>query len=277
MNFNYKSGCAFGAAAFNVYLVYAIVEFEDIYGDISIHKSSIILTMKRSVCVSAILAFGFAMIGLQGFSQLDQIGSYNRYIIEKWDGQFYRVGPFKVKGSPFLFGKPYPGRIGYDGHALSKNETILYDVYEQKVGPDMNGKIFEADKEVTEFELFDQHDEYADTLRFVNGSMVGSKGKTQYYQLLGGGDKVAFLKSYRLRVVADPSNMMDKDMKIFEMYDEHFIYSKEDGLKKVRMSEKDIMKALAKFPEAAKLSKGFGTSFNSEKSIGQFIAALSKL
>ena len=112
----------------------------------------------------------------EGMAQLDQIGSYNRFLIEKWDGEFYRVGPYKVKGSPYFFGKAYPGRIGYDGQSLSKNESLLYDLYEQKVGPDINGKVFDADQEATEFEIYEKKDYGTDTLRFVSNSVVGAKG-----------------------------------------------------------------------------------------------------
>ena len=174
--------------------------------------------MRRIFCFLFFLA-----IVSYSFAQADAIGAFNRFVVHNWAGQYVRIGNFKVKGSPFLLGESFPGKIRLMGSNVSQPAKVLYNLYEQKAGPGTEDQILETDKLVEEFTI-ELPGKYGGVpLTFKHCGMYAKPKLKCYFNILTEGSSVAFLKVYRIRVVADPANMMDKELKVFEQYFEYFL------------------------------------------------------
>ena len=176
-------------------------------------------------------------------AQVDPLGTYNRYVVENWAGEYVRIGPYQVKGSPYLFGESFPGSILYKGGKSVANTKILYDVYSQKAGIAVDNKIFEAEDAVEAFVISLSDKLGANRLLFKNSYIYGKPEMKSYLNVLEDGEKVAFLKQFKSKLLPDPTNTMAKDKKIFDQYYEYYIYLKQNKeLYKIKLKEKDIMK-----------------------------------
>ncbi|HSC52630.1 MAG TPA: hypothetical protein VLC98_03365 [Phnomibacter sp.] len=184
------------------------------------------------------------------FAQIDPVGAFNRYVVENWSGQFQRIGNYKVKGSPFLLGGAMPGEIKHQGGVMVKNQKILYNLHEQIVGPDMNGAVFQADQVIEEFVLYFPAEYSGEKAHFVNASRYEApKGTAAYVQVMSEGKAVSLLKGYRIKIVPDPTNMMDKEFRLFEQYTEYYLFdAASKTFTKVKISKKDFATALKATP-----------------------------
>ncbi len=210
------------------------------------------------------------------FAQVDPVGMYNRYVVENWSGNYHRIGQYKVKGSPFLMGEPIPGQLKYQGGAFTKNDKIMYNIYTQKVGPEVDGGIFETDQVIEEFTLIFPAKYGGGTAIFKNGSKYSTaKNVHPYFGVLSEGGPVQFLAAFKVRLVMDPSNMMDKELRLFEQYKEYYVYDVQHAvLTKVKLNKKDIIAALKASPELQKLANEYEGDVSSEASAIQMVQSL---
>lgn len=209
------------------------------------------------------------------FAQVDPVGMFNRYVVENWAAQYQRVGQYRVKGSSFLLGEPIPGQFRYQGGGLMKNDKILYDLNTQKVGPEVDGGIFETDQIIEEFTLIFPAKYGGGTAHFVNGAKYGNKKAHPYFSVLVEGASVQLLAAFKIKLVADPSNMMDSQARLFEQYTEYYIYDvKNNSLAKVKLNKKDIVAALKASPELQKSANEYMGDVVSESSAIQMVQTL---
>lgn len=210
------------------------------------------------------------------FGQLDAIGTFNRYVIETWSGQYVRIGNYKVKGSPFLFGESFPGKVRLMGSNVSQPAKVLYNLYEQKAGPGTNGEILLTDKLVEEFTL-ELPEKYGGVpLTFKHCGMYAKPKLKCYFNVLAEGPSVAFLKAYRIRVVADPANMMDKELKVFEQYYEYFLINKKGTgeVEQVKLKKKDFENELSSLEGAPAIFKSNQFEYATEGDFIKLVIAL---
>lgn len=195
----------------------------------------------------------FALVVLttnSAFAQVDPVGSFNKHIVEQWTGDYIRVGNYKVKGSPYFLGEPFPGTLTYTDGKSAKSQQVLYDLHNQKVGFKQGNDALEALNAVESFSIT-LPDKYGNkNMLFRNGATYGDKDNV-YYNVLEDGDKFAFLKQYKTKLVADSRNTLDKDAKMFEQVYDYFIYNKgTKTLHKIKLREKDLLKELDAEPAA---------------------------
>ena len=81
-------------------------------------------------------------------AQPDPIGNFNKHVIEKWTHDYIRVSQYRVKGSPYLLGDSFSGDITMKSGVVTVDKKILYDIYDQKVGFDLDKKFVAPDGEV---------------------------------------------------------------------------------------------------------------------------------
>lgn len=213
------------------------------------------------------------------FAQLDAIGTFNRYVTESWAGQYQRVGQYKVKGSPYLFGEAMAGKIKYQSQSgvWVKTEKILFDLNDQKVGPEVEGQIFQTDQIIDEFVIQFPSKYSNEEALFRNASFYGSKKGPAYLNVLEEGKAVHFLKAYRIKVAADPSNMMDKEARIFEQYVEYYLYDVQSKtLTKVKLNKKDINGALKATPALQTKAEAYGGSLSTEFEVMSLVLNLNE-
>jgi hypothetical protein len=180
-----------------------------------------------------------------GTAQVDPMGDFNRHVFESWKGEVVRIGQYAVKGSPYFFGSSFPGEIKYQTGRILRDTRILYDLYHQKAGVELKSQIYEANELVETFSVYLPEKFGGQQLVFKNSYVFGKPSLNCYFNVLQEGDKVALLKMYKSKLVADPTNTMDTKMKVFEQYYEYYIYNKkEQTLNNVKLRKKDIVREL---------------------------------
>lgn len=174
-------------------------------------------------------------------AQTDNLAAFNKHIVEKWSEEYIRIGQYRVKGSVYLLGEPFQGSISYANGTDLPNTKILYDVYNQKVGPEIEGKLLDADQEVKAFTILMTPQQGGEKLLFQNAAQFGAKQKS-YFNVIFNGPRYSLLKQFRSRLIADPTNAFTKDFRLLEQYVEYYLFDSNDQhLTKIKLREKDVL------------------------------------
>jgi hypothetical protein len=186
----------------------------------------------------------FLVFAINSVAQTNTLGEFNKFIAQNWAGEYARIGQWKVKGSPYFLGEAFSGTITYKGGTKS-DVKILYDLYNQKAGAEFKNSILESDQVVEEFTISLPAKYDGKTLLFKSSEFFGDNSLKSYLNVLEDGSKVSLLKLFKIKLVSDPSNMMDKELKIFEQYYEYYLYNKATKeLSRIKLKEKDLIKQL---------------------------------
>lgn len=213
------------------------------------------------------------IVSLSGISQLDPLGQYNQNIAANWKGEYIRIGPYKVKGSPFLFDQSFTGSIKYFGGKSATNVKVLYDLYNQKAGVEEVSKkeIFTASEPIEEFLITLPASLGGQALLFRNGVSFGNAEQPVYYNVLQDGT-ITFLKLFKIKLIPDPSSMLDKEVKIFEQYAEYYLYSKKSNkLQKIKLRQKDVANFIGDEHFIKMQMQGTGVDYSKEADISKLI------
>ena len=222
--------------------------------------------MKSLVCI---LLFFFSLNAVN--SQTDAIGDFNKHVIEKWSEDFIRISQYKVKGSPYLLGESFDGSLTVKSGVVAANQKILYDLYNQKVGVEINKELVKPDGDVLSFYIQLPEKFGGEKLDFINAANLKNVTLKGYLNTLETGSKLILLRQYKTRVIADPANMYSKDFRIFEQYYDYYIYNVvTSSLEKIRLKQKDVVSALAGLPTSI-INTADNYDLNSLATIRDFI------
>jgi len=178
-------------------------------------------------------------------AQPDPIGNFNKHVIEKWTHEYIRVSQYRVKGSPYLLGDSFSGDITMKTGVVTVDKKILYDIYDQKVGVDLDKKFVSPDGDVSGFFIQLSENFGGEKLNFINAANLPKVNLKGYLNVITDGSNFAFLRQYRIRLVADPADMYSKDIKLFEQYYDYYIYNRVTAeLNKIKLKDKDVLEAL---------------------------------
>ena len=178
-------------------------------------------------------------------AQPDPLGSFNKHVIEQWTEQYLQVSQYRVKGSPYLLGESFDGQVTMTSGLKTQGKKILYSLYDQKAGFDINKELVTPDGEIASFYIQLPDKFGGEKMNFIPVSAFPDAKQKGYYNVVVDGPKASFMKLYKTRLVPDPQNLYTKDIRIFEQYTEYFIYNKTTKqVHKVRLKEKDIREAL---------------------------------
>lgn len=185
---------------------------------------------------------------LIGKSQPDPVGSFNKHVIEQWTEQYIQISQYKVKGSPYLLGEPFDGQITMKSGIKTTGIKVLYNIYEQKVSLDMNNELVKPNGEIASFYIRLPEKFGVDLLEFLPASDFPEAKEKGYFNIIADGPNASFLRTYKTRLVPDPQNLYSKDFRVFEQYNEYFIFNKKNNkIHKIKLREKDIREALGSF------------------------------
>jgi hypothetical protein len=174
-------------------------------------------------------------------AQLGYIAQYNKKMAESWDGEYIHISQYKVKGTPYLLGEAFPGTVKYRGGGTN-NGNILYNLLEQKAGIGYNNQIYDNGGVIEEFTMNLPKLYGGEVLLFKNTELFGNTDLKSYFNIIEDGAKVSFLKIFRIRLIPDPSNQMDKELRIFEQYFDYYLYVKGNkNLSKIKLKSKDVI------------------------------------
>src|SRR5687768_8526194 len=154
----------------------------------------------RKYCFIAFLALSINNTN----AQVDPVGAFNRHIASNWAGEYVRISQYRVKGTPYLLGESFPGAITYKGGKTANNK-ILYDLYSQKAGIDMQNQIYESGEMVEEFTIQLPEKFGGQKLLFKNANLYGDAKINGYLNVLEDGSKLVFLKAFKIKLSPDPT------------------------------------------------------------------------
>ena len=195
------------------------------------------------------------------FAQPDPIGGFNKHVIEKWSHEYIRVSQYRVKGSPYLLGEPFDGSIEMKSGIKTEGKKILYNVFEQKVGVEMDKELVAPDGEIKSFQIQLPDKFGGEKMYFINADNLTKSPVKGYLNVFVDGPNAALYRQYRNRLVADPAEMYSKEIRMFEQYYDYFLQNKKTGvIEKVRLREKDFVAVLQglKLPSEADYSSVSG-------------------
>jgi len=142
-------------------------------------------------------------------------------------------------------GDSFNGDITMKTGVVTVDKKILYDLYDQKVGMDLDKKFVAPDGEVSGFFIQLTENFGGEKLNFINADNLPKVNLKGYLNVITDGSKFAFLKQYRIKLVADPAEMYSKDIKLFEQYYDYYIYNRATAeLNKIKLKDKDVLEAL---------------------------------
>jgi hypothetical protein len=187
----------------------------------------------------------FSFFSIMAIAQPDPIGGFNKHVIEKWSHEYIRVSQYRVKGSPYLLGEPFDGSIEMKSGIKTEGKKILYNVFEQKVGVEMEKELVAPDGEVKAFQIQLPDKFGGEKMNFINADNLAKSPVKGYLNVFMDGPNAALYRQYRNRLVADPSEMYSKEIRMFEQYYDYFLHNKKSGvIEKVRLREKDFVSVL---------------------------------
>lgn len=225
--------------------------------------------MKNNKFLKLFIAGAAIMFSFTVNAQFGQIAQYNKIIMQNWAGQYIRIGAYKVKGSPYLFGESMPGEIMVNGESQFKKIEIFYNIYEQKAGISNNGEFVDVDKGISSFMLNVPSKFGTGVLKFDEVAYFNAGKMKGYFNVLAEKQgKYSFLRYFSAKLIPDPDNMMDKDVRVFDQNVDYYLYNAQTkSLKKVKLRSKDIE---AFIPEA----KGKGYDLSTVNGITSLVNAL---
>ncbi len=225
-----------------------------------------------------VLFFFSIFLSYKGFSQSNPLGVFNQYIAEYWSGEYQRIGQYRVKGTPYLFGESFEGKLIFEGGNVTLRDKVLYNLYTQIAGPDIKGEILETTRQLDEFTMTLPEKFGGETLLFKHSRLFKEADMKVYFNVVSEGSKTTFLKIYRIRLTADPSNMYDKENKVFEQYFDYYLYTpgSPGTLTKIKLRKKDFSKALSNIPGAQDRIEDSRIDFSSEKEVAILIADINQ-
>lgn len=205
--------------------------------------------------------------------------NHNALLKEKTgEGSFIIIGGFKVKGSPYLFGPSHKGNM-FSTEAMAYNIKLSYNTYNQELefittsNPDKPlvkepGTVdsFLIQKDIANNILGD--------LKFIYGSILGTKDKA-YYQEIFAGPKFTLYKKYKSELNYVSENYIQSELREFEMQVEYYYKTADEkGLKKIKPNAYAVAKEFKNVTDLSKVVTADDFSVNQEAA---FIKAFSIL
>lgn len=225
--------------------------------------------MKNNKKIVFIFSLSVLLFSIKAQAQFEQIAQYNKVLMQNWAGTYIRIGAYKVKGSPYLYGEAIPGEIMVAGENSYKKLEILYNLFEQKAGVSTNNEFTEVDKGISSFLLTVPQKFGTGVLKFDAVDYFNAGKMKGFFNVLAEKEgRYAFLRYFSVKLIPDPANVMDKDVRFFDQNVEYYLYNAQTKkLKKVKLRTKDIE---AFIPEA----KGKGYDLSTVQGISNLVNAL---
>ena len=170
--------------------------------------------------------------------------NHNKLLIE--EGGYQLIGTYKVKGSQFLFGQRHKGDI-FSASEKGYNIYISYNTYNQEVefystaNPDKS-----LVKEPGTLDSFIFHPDTSlgilHPLKFVYGSLLGTKDKSWYEEIYVG-SRFSLYKKYKSDLGYDGNNIAQSELRRFDLgYEYYYTDTGNKGVKKLKPNAGSVIK-----------------------------------
>jgi len=170
--------------------------------------------------------------------------NHNKMLIG--EGKYLLIGPYKVKGSPYLLGQQHSGDI-FSAAEKAWNISLSYNTHNQEV------EFFSTSnpgqplvKEPGTLDSFILHANpaagIAGPLKFIYGSILGTDDKAYFLEIFTG-KRYSVYKKYRSELGYDTDNYGQSELRIFELQYDYFYKDNETkGIKKLKKNSVQVIK-----------------------------------
>jgi hypothetical protein len=234
---------------------------------------------RNKIMVSIFLFFWLSNSFAQQASYFDPAQAYNRLLIEKGNGTYTQVGNFKVTGTSYLYGEKNKGNIYAPGET-GNNLSLSYDTYNQNITFYPSGSNVALTKEPSSLDSFEikknQELSIHDDIVFVYGKNLGTTDKA-YYQVVARGKKLNLYKKYSSELALVTTNYVQSELRQFNiLVDYYYTDSTGKGLKKLKISPKNIAKEFAAIKDLSPIINADALTAEREQELVRLFAELNK-
>lgn len=220
-----------------------------------------------------------AQSGLPAYA--DNALKYNRLMMEKTaEGVYKMVGTYKVIGTSYLFGEKNKGDM-FSAEAKASNISLSYNTYNQELefysssNPDQ--PLVKEPGEVDSFTIHQNIESgITSELRFVYGSVIGSKEKAYFLEVYKGG-KYSLYKKYKSDLGYVSTNYIQSELRQFDLSYEYF-YSDSDAktIKKIKANASSVIKEFKDIKDVSPVVNSDAFSTNPEDALRKVFEYLNK-
>lgn len=180
---------------------------------------------------------------------MDNALNFNKLLKERsGEGEFKLIGPYKVKGTSYLFGERNTGDL-YSTEAKAYNISLSYNTYNQQVeffsssNPDK--PLLKEPGEVDSF-LLKPNTEVGilQGMNFIYGAHLGSQDKAFFLEIYKGA-RYSVYKKYKSDLTYVTGNYVQPELREFDLLYEYYYHdNQKPGLKKLKANSASIVKEL---------------------------------
>jgi hypothetical protein len=209
---------------------------------------------------------------------VDPALNHSRLLREQMgEGVYKLIGPYKVIGTPYLFGERNKGSM-YGADATAINLDLGYNTYTQEIdfiSPGASRPLVKAPGDLDSF-TFQANKSVGlqQDIRFVYGKHLGSNEKA-YFQQLAVGSKFGIYKRYKADVGYVSSNYVQSELRQFDLLFDYFLYNPTTkSIKKLKNNFNAIQKELSAFGNASGVFTSDAFTVNPDQALIQAVTIL---
>lgn len=196
------------------------------------------------------------------------------------DGVYQLIGPYKVIGSPFLFGERHKGNM-FSKETKAYNVFVSYNTYNQEVefystsNPDKS--LTREPGTLDSFHIFkNEAVGIAADMKFIFGTIIGSK-ESSYYQEIANGSRFNLYKRYKSDLGYVSNNIAQSELREFDLgFDYYYADSASKGLKKIKANAASFIKEFKAVKDLTSAVSNEDFAVNPETAMQKAIAFLNK-
>jgi hypothetical protein len=171
-------------------------------------------------------------------SYVDAAVGYSAWALGNNENSFKRIGGYKVKGTPYLFGGAYKGDV-YAKKQVGKQVVVGYDTYQQQLEIYMGSKdpIVKGFTEIDSFVLrADSNTLFKEDLFFLNAGLLDST-KNFFIAEVFRGKRFSLYKAYQSLLGVVSENYVQSELRQFDLnFDYYYFDEFQPGLHKMKLS-----------------------------------------
>lgn len=205
---------------------------------------------------------------------VDNALRYNRLLMERTgEGVFKLVGPYKVKGTSYLFGEKARGNL-FAPETKAYNIYLSYNTYNQEVefyssnNPDK--PLVREPGSVDSFFINPNSDMgIGEPIKFVYGALLGTVAKS-YFKVIFEGQRFSIYKQYRSDLGYVSENYVQSELRQFDLLFDYYYSDREKtdkGLRKLKTNAANICKEFKEVKDISKVLTAEAFSADQEEAL----------
>lgn len=212
----------------------------------------------------------------QSGSYTDPGQAYNRLLLEKNTNSYYRIGNYKVIGSPYLFGEDEIGSI-YSPSGSLQNIKVRYNTHSQQLeaSAEHDGSVLFKDVNDADSFVLLPSKNHVNSMVFINKKLLNARSKGFFLEVYKGMN-FSLYKDYNSDLAIVPTNYVQADLRQFELnYNYYYDNDLAGGTKLLKPTESYLKKEFKGKIDMNEFLNRYG-SLSQEEMLKQFFATINE-